>query len=66
MEKTQVILNTSKKLEARLRDQEAFPYFEILGKPLGPIISFISTNEKIQIHALGNEVKFFVVLKFFL
>ena len=59
VEKTQKILDTSKRLEAKLRDEEICSNIEVMGKPLGPIISFISTNEKLPIHALGDELNEF-------
>jgi glutamate/tyrosine decarboxylase-like PLP-dependent enzyme len=53
VEKTQRILDTSRVLIKRL---EEVPFLEIVGTPLGPILAITSTDPRIPIHALGNEM----------
>ncbi|KAI3411973.1 hypothetical protein GPALN_002027 [Globodera pallida] len=53
VERTQRILDSSRMLRRRL---EEIPELEVLGDPLGPVLAVVSTNPKLPIHALGDEM----------
>lgn len=53
VERTQRILDTSRMLKRRIED---LPDLELLGEPLGPVMTIVSKNSKLHIHALGDEM----------
>jgi glutamate/tyrosine decarboxylase-like PLP-dependent enzyme len=53
VERSQRILDTSLMLKKRL---EEISDLQILGETFGPVMALISTNSKLPIHALGDEM----------
>lgn len=56
VERTQRIMDTSKMLRHRI-GEEMTEHLEILGEPLGPLLSITNkATSRVKIHALGDEM----------